>query len=292
LPKDTAPKQAVRAFWSGTITFGLVSIPVDLFAAVQGRHTTMKMADEKGHALGREYYSDEHEQALKQDDLVRGYETEKGKMVVVTDEDLEAVAPEMTRDIELRVFVQKDEIPPAYFQRPYFLAPSGKSQKAYQLLARVMEKTGRIGLGTFVMRGKQHLVAIISDGAVLRAEILRFADELRSPADVGLPKRAKPAPKDVKRFAKVIQSLKHDEIDRDELSDRYAEAIEELVEEKEKKHKGVVRMSGAESEADDEDAGDGKVVDLMKILKKSVGASRARQAAPRRKTAPRRQSAA
>lgn len=271
----------MRAFWSGTITFGLVSIPVDLFAAVQGRQTTMKMADEKGHALGREYYSDEHQEALKKDDLVRGYETEKGKMVVITDDDLESVAPELTRDIELRVFVQKEEIAPAYFQRPYFLAPSGKSQKAYQLLARVMEKTGRVGLGTFVMRGKQHLVAIVSDGGILRAEILRFADELRSPAQVGLPKRAKPVAKDVKRFAKAIHALKRDAIDRDELSDRYAEAIEELVEDKEKRQKGVVRMKDADTDTADEEAGDGKVVDLMKILKQSVGASRAKRPARR-----------
>src|SRR6185436_15067023 len=189
------PKAPVRAFWGGTLTFGLVSVPVDLYSAVQPRHTTMKMADEKGHALGREYFSEEHDKGLKQEQLVRGYETEKGKMVVVTDEDLESVAPEMTRDIEIRVFVKKDEIPPAYFVRPYFLAPSGKSQKAYQLLARVMEKTGRYGLGTFVMRGKQYFVAIISDGAILRLETLRFANELRTPAAVGLPKHAKPAAK-------------------------------------------------------------------------------------------------
>ena len=272
----------MRAFWSGTITFGLVSIPVDLFAAVQSRHTSMKMADAKGHPLGREYYSDEHEEALKQDDLVRGFETDKGKMVVVTDEDLESVAPEMTRDIELRVFVAKDEIAPAYFQRPYFLAPSGKSQKAYQLLARVMEKTGRVGVGTFVMRGKQHLVAVISDGGILRAETLRFSDELRSPKDVGLPKRGKAAAKAVKPFADAIEALTKDTIDRDELSDSYAEAIEALVEEKTKKHKGVVRLSKAEAGPDEEDAeGDGKVVDLMKLLKQRVGASQAGRRAAR-----------
>lgn len=275
MPEKQA-KAPVRAFWSGTITFGLVSIPVDLFAAVQSRRTTMKMADAKGHPLGREYYSDEHEEPLKQDELVRGYETEKGKMVVITDEDLESVAPEMTRDIELRVFVPKEDIPPPYFVRPYFLAPSGRSQKAYQLLARVMEKTGRVGVGTFVMRGKQHLVAVISDGIVLRAETLRFESELRSPKAIGLPKRGKTTAKETKQFADAIEELKRDQLDRDELSDRYAEAIEELVQEKVKKHKGVVRLTKAEAEAVDEDTPDeGKVVDLMKLLKQRVGATQA-----------------
>ena len=268
-----APKAPVRAFWSGTLTFGLVSIPVDLFAAVQGRHTAMKLADSRGHALGREYYSDEHEEPLRQEALVRGYETEEGKMVVITDEELESVAPEMTRDIELRVFVPKEDIPPAYFSRPYLLAPSGRSQKAYQLLASAMAKSGRAGVGTFVMRAHQYLVAIISDGTVLRAETLRFAGEVRSPKAAGLPKRARPAAAAVKRFAAAIDELSRDEVDREELSDRYAEAIEALVGKKAKKHKGLVRMSGAEAEADDEeDAGDGKVVDLMKLLKQRVGA--------------------
>lgn len=286
-------KAPVRAFWSGTITFGLVSIPVDLFAAVQPRHTAMKMADAKGHPLGREYYSDQHEEPLKQDELVRGFETEKGKMVVVTEEDLESVAPEMTRDIELRVFVKKDEIAPAYFERPYFLAPSGKSQKAYRLLARVMEKTGRVGVGTFVMRGKQHLVAVISAGGILRAEILRFSDELRSPQDVGLPKPGKAAARAVKPFADAIEALTKDTIDRDELTDRYAEAIGALVEAKLKKHKDVVRLSKTETEPEEEEAGgDGKVVDLMKLLKQRVarheprdaerGAARTRRSRKRR----------
>ena len=151
----------------------------------------MKMVDAKGRPLGREYYSDEDEH-LTQEELVRGYETEKGKRIVITDEELESVAPEMTRDIELRRFVPRGQIPPPYFNRPYFLAPSGRSQKAYQRPARTMERTGRAAIGTLVMRGHQHLVAILSDGNVLRAETLRFADEIRSPQAVGLPSTPSP----------------------------------------------------------------------------------------------------
>ncbi len=266
----------VRAFWSGTITFGLVSIPVDLFPAIRARRTSMKMVDAKGRPLGREYYSDEDEHVTP-DELVRGYETEKGKMVVITDEELESVAPEMTRDIELRRFVPRGQIPPPYFNRPYFLAPSGKSQKAYQLLARTMERTGRAAIGTFVMRGHQHLVAILSDGNVLRAETLRFADEIRSPQEVGLRKRAKPAPKEVKQFAAAVAKLEREKLDMDELSDRYAAALHDLAEKKTKKGKDIVDARG---EAEEEEEGGAEVIDLMKVLKQRLGAARA---APARK---------
>ena len=260
---------AVRAFWSGTITFGLVSIPVDLFAAVRGRRTSMRMVDTKGRPLGREYFSEEDEH-LTQDELVRGYETDDGEMVVVTDEELESVAPEMTRDIELRRFVPRGDIPPPYFNRPYFLAPSGKSQKAYQLLARTMEKTGQAGIGTFVMRGHQHLVAILSDGNMLRAATLRFAEEIRSAKAVGLPKPAKPAAKAVKDFSKAIESLTKDRLDMDELSDRYAAALEELAEKKAKKGKDLVDPRG---ESEEEEEGGAEVIDLMKILQQRLGTS-------------------
>lgn len=269
----------MRAFWSGTITFGLVSIPVDFFAAVHGRRTSMRLVDAEGNPLGRQYYSEEDEN-LTQDELVRGYETDEGEMIVVTDEELESVAPEMTRDIELRRFVPREQIAPAYFQRPYILAPAGRSQKAYQLLARTMEKTGRAGIGTFVMRGHQYLVAILSDGKLLRAETLRFADELRSPQDLGLPKRTKPARKDVTRFSDAIAALTRDALDVEELSDRYAEALQELAEEKAKKGKDVVAPAGAPEE--DEEGG-AEIIDLMQVLKQRIGRTSPAPAARRAK---------
>lgn len=276
----------VRAFWSGTITFGLVSIPVDFYAAVRPRRTSMKMVDDQGRPLGREYYSEKHESGLAPDDLVRGYETHDGKMIVVTDEELASVAPEMTRDIELRRFVPQGEIPPPYYERAYFLAPAGGSSKAYNLLAQVMHKTGRVGVGTFVMRGHQYLVALLSDGTVLRAETLRFAGEIRSPGDIGLPKHAKPATKEVKAFARTIESLTRDALDRDELADRAAEALQDLAQRKEKKHEDVVDVSKAEDEEQAEGGG-GEVIDLMKLLKERVGTRPERRAPAKRSTAAR-----
>jgi DNA end-binding protein Ku len=155
---DDAPGRG-RAIWSGTITFGLVSVPVDLFTAIRARQTAMKLVDPKGKPLGRQYYCPTDGKALANDEIVRGYETDDGKMVVVTDEELASVAPEMSRDIDLRRFVPLEQIPPIYFQRPYIMAPAGRSTKAYHLLAETMQRSGKVGIGTFVMRGHEYLVA-------------------------------------------------------------------------------------------------------------------------------------
>jgi DNA end-binding protein Ku len=259
---------ASRSLWSGTISFGLVSIPVDLFAAVRRRKTAMKMVDPKGRALGRQYYCPKDEQTLRSTDIVRGFETDKGKMLVMTDEELESVAPEMTRDIEIRRFVPIEQIPPSYFQRPYFLAPAGRSTKAYHLLAGTMESTRRAGIGSFVMRGHEYLAALLSNGGLLRMATLRHADELRSASDVGLPKTKKAPTKEAQAFAKAIDALTRDKLDVDELSDRYAAAVSKLVQTKEKKGKDIVKTSGAES-ADGEPA-TADVLDLMKALRERL----------------------
>jgi DNA end-binding protein Ku len=268
-PDGAAPEAAapVRAFWSGTITFGLVSIPVDLFAAVRPRRKSMKMVDTDGRPLGRQFYCPEDDAKLSSDDMVRGYETDDGKMVVVTDEELDAIAPEATRDIDLRRFVPLEQIPPMYFQRPYFLAPAGRSTKAYHLLSATMERTGRVGIGTFVMRSHEYLVAILSEGGVLRAETLRFADELRSPADLDLEPPGKAPAKRKAAFAKEIAALTREELDMVELGDRQAQALREVAQDKEKRGEDLVDLPRA---ADEEESEGAEIVDLMQILRRSL----------------------
>lgn len=256
--------------WSGTITFGLVSIPVDLMSAVRPRQTAMKLVDKSGHALGREYHCSKEDKALDYDELVRGYQTDDGKMVVITDEEFESVAPEMSGDIELRGFVPLEQIPPMYFQKPYFLAPSGKSAKAYNLLTATMEKTGRVGIGSFVMREHEYLVAIIADNGVLRADTLRYADEIRTPESIGLPKPKKVVASKASRFAKAIDDLKQSKLDMAELEDQDARALAELAESKQKEDEGVIHQRGLE-EADAEATGDSaQIIDLMEVLRKSL----------------------
>lgn len=260
----------VRSLWSGTITFGLVSIPVDLLTAVRPRQTAMKLVDADGHALGREYHCSKEDKKLAYDDLVRGYETDDGKMVVITDKEFESVAPEMSADIELRSFVPMEQIPALYFQKPYFLAPAGKSAKAYVLLAATMERTGKVAIGSFVMRGHEYLVAIVPDNGVLRADTLRYADEIRTPETIGLPKRGKVAAAKVTQYAKAIEDLTHKELKISELEDREARDLQSLVESKEKDADAVVHPKGADA-AEDTETGEGaKVIDLMEVLRKSL----------------------
>ncbi|HEU4523252.1 MAG TPA: Ku protein, partial [Thermoanaerobaculia bacterium] len=271
----------LRSFWTGTITFGLVSVPVALFPANRGRGSSLKMVDEGGTPLSRRYVCSKTGDELDDDDIVRGYEIEKGKFVVITDEELEAIEPRKSREIDLQTFVPMEEIDPRYFERAYFLTPTGGSNKAYRLLAEVMEKNGRAGIATFVMRAKEYLVAILSENGILRAETLRFADEVRKPADVGLPKKPKAKPADVKKFETLIG--KHaGKVNFREFLDPEAERLEKLVAKKQKDRAAVVKSEVQE----EEDAGGGEVVDLLEVLSRSLGGSRkgARKAPARKRT--------
>ena len=266
--RQTGEESSTRPFWSGTITFGLVSVPVDLYPAVRSGRAGLRMLSPEGVPLGRRYYSPESGKELDDDEMVRGYEIDKGKYITVTDEELERLEPEKSRDIDLRRFVNKDDIQPIYFQRAYFLAPAGGSVKAYQLLAETMEKSGRAGLATFVMRGKEYLVAILAENGILRAETLRFPDEVRSPKDLGLPRPSRISKTAVRRFEKSIQSRSAKELSRDELRDEQTERLMNLIERKMSRHKDIVEAEVAER-------GPAKVVDLMEVLKKSLARKRA-----------------
>lgn len=266
-----APAAAVRPFWAGTITFGLVSIPVELVAAVGPRQKSMKLVDEQGHPLGRRYWCPKDEKVLDNDELVRGYQTESGKMVVVTDEEFAGAAPEKSRDIDLKRFVSLDEIPPFFFERPYFLAPDERAGKAYALLAQTMARTGKAGIGSFVMRGHEYLVAILADHGILRAEVLRYADELRTPETIGLPKPGKADASLVRALAKEIDALSKTGLDMSEMADLEAETLRTYAQQKAKKGEGVIAMEDLEGE-DDESGGSAEVIDLMQVLRDSLGA--------------------
>jgi DNA end-binding protein Ku len=221
------------------------------------------MLSPEGEPLARKYYSEKTERDLDADEMVRGYEFDKGKYVVVTDEELERLAPDKTRDIDLTRFVKEDSIPPLYFERGYFLTPAANSEKAYKLLVEAMEKTGQAGIATFVMRGKEYLVAIFADHGVLRAETMRFPDEIRSPADVGLPRKKNVPPATVRKFETLITKKSKKDFSPSKLADEQTERLLKLVKKKQAKRSNVVHV---ESEERDE----GNVIDLVQILKKSL----------------------
>jgi DNA end-binding protein Ku len=217
-----------------------------------------------GQPLARRYFAEKTGKDLDADEVVRGYEVSKENFVIVTDEELERLAPEKTRDIDLKQFVPAESIPPLYFERGYFLTPAAGSQKAYKLLAETMDKSGLAGIATFVMRGKEYLVAIFSDKGILRAETMRFADELRSPADVGLPKKKAPTKAAVTKFEKIIGNKSKKQFSPAKLEDKQSESLLKLVKKKQSKRENVVKV-------EEEVETDRKVVDLVKILKQSLG---------------------
>jgi DNA end-binding protein Ku len=221
------------------------------------------MLSADGEPLARKYYSEKTEHDLDADQMVRGYEIEKGKYVVITDEELDRLAPEKTRDIDLKRFVPQESIPPVYFERGYFLTPAAGSEKAYKLLAETMEKEGKAGLATFVMRGKEYLVSIFAEHGILRAETMRFPDELRSPADVDLPKKKKVPPAMVRKFEKLISNKSKKQLSARKLEDEQTAKLLKLVKKKSAQRKNVVVV-----ETDKRD--EGKVIDLMAVLKKSL----------------------
>ena len=237
---------------------------MSLFPASRTVRAPLKMLGPDGQPLARKYFSQKTEKDLDADEIVRGYETDKGKFVVITDDELERLEPDKSRDIALKSFVPEDSIPPIYFERGYFLAPEGNSQKAYKLLAETMKKTSQAGVATFVMRGKEYLVAIFSDNGILRAEVMRFSDELRSPKQVDLPKIPKVAAVTVRKFEKLIGSKSKKTFSTAKLKDQETERLLKLVKKKQSKRKNIV-------EIEDADAPDqGKVIDLMAVLKKSL----------------------
>lgn len=292
MPPDDTPR-GPRPFWSGTIAFGLISLPVSLFVANRSSRVSLRMIDDSGTSLNRRYFCEADDRALTAADIVRGYEVEKDRFVVVEDKELDALAPEKSQEIDLRRFVPLSDIEPMYFERAYFLAPDKGAIKAYRLLARSMEDERRAGVATFVMRGKQYLVAIIAEKGILRAETLRFHDELRSPAAVGLPEPRQADDARVRRFRKAMKPRSRKSLDRDELSDRYSRNVRERV--RRKLEAGEDVLEAPEPEAEEE--GGEKVVDLMQVLKESLqqeeAPAEAKQATKRasganRKTKPRR----
>jgi DNA end-binding protein Ku len=263
-------------FWSGTITFGLVSVPVSLYPAHREGRIGLRMLAPDGTPVARRYYCEQDGRKVDSDHLVRGFEVEDGKHVLVTDEELERLAPEKTRDIELRRFVDAAKLDPIRFDRPYFLTPDTESTKAYRLLAAVMERTKRAGIATFVMSGKEHVVAILAEGGILRAQTLRFADEIRTPEGVGLPKRSQVDRGKLREIQKAIGARAKPSLAPEELHDPQPSKLRKLVETKRRRGEQVVERA---------DRGD-EPIDLVEVLRRRLEGGEAR---PRKRSSRRRE---
>ena len=212
----------------------------------------------------REYYCPEDGKALAREQIVRGYALDE-KLVPITDEELEQLAPRSSRDIDLQQFVDHAAIDPVYFRRAYYLIPS-ESAKAYRLLADTMERTGRAGIARFVMRDIEYLVAIFAENGILRAETLRFGDELRDPEAIPVG-TARPDAKLRGRVAKALAALAADELDEGELVDVAAERRRARASAKRARRRDVIAVAEAPEDG-------GQVIDMMKLLKERMAPAR------------------
>src|SRR3954469_3897606 len=197
-----------RAIWTGSLSFGLVNVPVGLYSATQD-HEVHFHQFEKGTSsrIRYERVNEDTGDEVEYEDVVKGAEVSDGEYVILTQEELESVEPGRSRTIDISDFVDAAEIDPIYYQKSYYLAPSDDTaKKAYTLLVQAMQKAGRIGVATFVMRGKQYLAAIRPQDNVLVLETMYFADEVRDPSKEldQLPTRTQVSKRDLDMAVRLI----------------------------------------------------------------------------------------
>src|SRR4051794_11557242 len=188
-PPHIGRRIMARAIWKGSISFGLVNIPVGLYSAETRDDISFKLLDKK--TMSPIHYKRVAEEGGKEvpwEQTIRGYEFESGKYVVLSDADLKGAAPEATQTIDIVDFVDLEEISPLYFDKPYYLAPDKKGAKAYALLRETLRRTGKVGISKVVIRTREYLAAVVARGEVLTLELMRYAHELRDADDLDVPR--------------------------------------------------------------------------------------------------------
>jgi DNA end-binding protein Ku len=256
-----------RALWTGSLSFGLVNVPVALVSAVRDLDLHFRQLHEKDKVpVETQRWCSEEDKEVPWDAITRSYELDSGKQVIVTDEDLEAVEPRKTRTIDIEQFVDLTEVDPIYFDHPYWLVPAGDDEgatRAYRLLLGVMEKSDEAALGRFVMRAKEHLAIVRARDGALTLTTMRFADEVRPTKDVASAsgKSTKPAKKELDAAVSLIEALGGD-WDPSKYEDRYRKRLQKVVNKKRK---------GQKIEAPDDDGkAPDAVPDLMAALEASL----------------------
>jgi DNA end-binding protein Ku len=268
-----------RAIWTGSITFGLVSIPVGLFTATED-HTIHFHQFERGTSDRIRIHRVNERTGKEVDyaDIVKGVEVDDGEYVMVEPEELEAIAPGHSRGLEITDFVDLDEIDPIYFQKTYWLAPTGEQYaRPYALLREAMQRTNRAAIGTFVMRGKEYLAAIRPDGDVLALETLFFADEVRDPAAEldNLPAGGRElGDKELDMATRLIESMSG-QWRPESYSDTFRDRVAKLIEDKRRGRKVVTEAEPPEGTA---------MSDLLDALQRSVSDAATRRGGSRQGT--------
>ena len=271
-----------RGLWKGAISFGLVNVPVELFSAEKrSTELDLTMLDKRDLApVGYKRYNKASGEDVAWADIVKGYEYEDGKYVVLSDEDFRRANIEASKTVEILAFVDSGKIAPLYFETPYYLAPGKRGEKAYALLRDALRKAGKVGIATVVIRTRQYLAAVFPQDDVLVMNTLRYADELR-PAeelDFSLLKNQKISPKELDLALRLIDDMA-DEWRPAKYKDTYREDLLARIEEKVKA--GQTEEITQPQKQGREKAG-ADVIDLMALLKKSVEKKGAQREKPKR----------
>src|ERR687883_989063 len=251
----------MRSIWSGTISFGLVSVAVRMFPATESKELRFHFLDKKDMTpIAYEKVRRDNRKPVDTDEIVRGFEIEKGRYVEIGDEDLDRLDIELTHSIDICDFVSLDEIDPIYYRKPYYLLPSQGAEKPYRLLVRALSETGKVGIAKVVIRNKQHLASLRTYDDFLLLETMYYPDEVRKPTsldgDIGAARLQKA---EVEMAKSLVENLS-ESFDPEKYDDTYRKELLDLIRAKAKGRK----LPEPEAEEAEE------VVDLMTALRESV----------------------
>jgi DNA end-binding protein Ku len=268
-PNKSKAKSRARPLWQGSINFGLVNIPVGLYSAEADGSIDFDLLDRRD--FSRVRYRRVNEKTgleVPWNEIVKGYEYEKGEYVALSDDDFLKANVEATQSIDILDFVDGADMSPIYFDKPYYVAPLKNGQRAYALLREVMKRTGKIGIARVVIRTRQHLAALLVDGPVLILNVLRFSHELRdaSVLDLPAPKSAAGSNQELKMAEQLVEAMAG-KWDPKKYRDEYHEDILRMIDKKIKSGQTKVIEPAEPAPVPKRQ---GKVVDIMHLLRRSM----------------------
>jgi DNA end-binding protein Ku len=223
----------MRAIWTGAIGFGLVNIPVKLYSAAQRSELDLDMLDKKDHShIHYKRVNESTGREVSWQNIVKGYKY-RNRYIILTDADFEKASPKKSTTIDISDFVQEEDIESIYFESPYYLAPEKSGLKAYALLRDALKKSGKAGIGSFVLRNKEHLCVLKPMDNIIVLNTLRYAEEIRSPKELSVPKTSKPKASELKMAMALIDQLTTS-FNLDKFKDTYSAELLRLVKAKAK----------------------------------------------------------
>lgn len=262
----------MAAIWKGTLSFGLVTLPVEMRTAVRDESLHFRLLHrEDNKPVKYQRVCTKDGEAISWDEIVKGYEYTKGKYVILTDQDFEAAALESSKSIDILEFVKEDEIDPRFFEKPYYLVPGKGGDKAYALLREALRSTGSVGIGKVTIRQKQWLVGVRAVDEAIVVESLRFANELVDPEEYSFPSGKGIRPQELKMAEQLVTNFS-EEFDASKYSDEYRANLLKIIDAKRKGKTIEFEAPAAPEET--------KVIDLMDKLRASLDASKGRGKQP------------